>query len=94
MKAMYFVQPAEDKKKGLFDYFKKNKVRTIHLVQYGNKYFAFGEDADILSKYFRTTSWNRIESRNAGVQAKKLHWVISCLTGMGYRLAIVARVPD
>ena len=94
MKATFFAESATAKKRGILSFFKKDKARTNRLVEYWGVFYAFGEDVDILSKYFKTESSDWFESRNAGVKAEKLYWVISCLTDMGYRLAVVARVPD
>ena len=94
MKATFFAESATAKKRGIFSFFKKNKARTIRLVEYWGVFYAFGEDADILGHYFNTESCDRFESRNAGVAAERLYWIISCMTNKGYRMEIVARVPD
>ena len=94
MKATFIAESATAKKRGIFSFFKKNKARTIRLVEYWGVFYAFGEDADVLGHYFKTESSDWFESRNAGVKAERLYWIISCLTDKGFRLEIVASVPD
>ena len=48
MKAIYFVQPVENKKRGFFSFFRKDKVRTVLISQFGFSYYAFDEDAKLL----------------------------------------------
>ncbi len=50
MKAVYFVQPVENKKRSIFSFFRKDKVRTVLISQFGFSYYAFDEDAKLLKR--------------------------------------------
>ena len=94
MKAVYFVQPVENKKKGFFSFFRKDKVRTVLISQFGFSYYAFDEDAKLLMKKFRLERGYEFDNFSICIPQERFSEVISYLAMNGFRIAVKTRVPD
>ena len=94
MKAFYFVQPVENKKKRFFGFLKKDNVRTIILSQFGFSYYAFDEDAKLIRKYFDVKYSFEFDNISVKFPEEKLGEVITFLAVRGFRIAVKVRIPD
>lgn len=94
MKAVYFVQPVENKKRSIFDFFRKDKVRTVLISQFGFSYYAFDEDAKLLKRKFRFEKSFEFDNFSICIPKERFSEVISYLALNGFRIAVKTRVPD
>ena len=94
MKAIYFVQPVENKKRSFFDFFRKDKVKTVLISQYGFSYYAFDEDAKMLKRKFRFEKGYEFDNFSICIPKEKFGEVITYLAMNGFRIAVKTRIPD
>jgi len=94
MKAFYFVQPVENKKKRFFGFLKKDNVRTVLISQFGFSYYAFDEDAKLLKRKFRFEKSFEFDNFSICIPQERFSEVISYLALNGFRVAVKTRVPD
>ena len=92
MKAVYFVQPVENKKKGFFSFFRKDNVRTVLLSQFGFSYYAYDEDAKLLKSKFRFENSYEFDNISIKFPEEKLGEVITFLAVRGFRVAVKVRI--
>ena len=94
MKATFFAESATAKKRGILSFFKKDKARTIRLVEYWGVFYAFGEDAKLLKRKFRFEKSFEFDNFSICIPQEKFSEVISYLALNGFRVAVKTRVPD
>ena len=94
MKATFFAESATAKKRGILSFFKKDKVRTVLISQFGFSYYAFDEDAKLLKRKFRFEKSFEFDNFSICIPQEKFSEVISYLALNGFRVAVKTRVPD